>query len=117
MASFRRLARLAKLTAIIADAWTILYIILVLGWQTREFVRGGEWPALPIKLVVDKMAHEPAVMETAEIARGIGLRHTLADMMDALLQVPVVVPLLLAVCLLTGFYVWLSHTERQFSKS
>jgi uncharacterized protein YneF (UPF0154 family) len=36
--------------------------------------------------------------------------------MDALLQIPVIVPLLLAVCLLTGFYVWLSHIEKQISK-
>ena len=39
------------------------------------------------------------------------------NLADALLQVPVIVPLLLGAALLTAFYLWLSDTERRYSRN
>jgi hypothetical protein len=39
----------------------------------------------------------------------------LANVVDAMLRVPTIVPLLVAAVLLTAFYLWLLHTEKRYS--
>ena len=71
LSAYQRLIRFVRMTALIADAWTILYIFLLFGWQITQFTRGGQWPALQLKAIV---YNEQGVMQTAEIARGIRSR-------------------------------------------
>ena len=47
----------------------------------------------------------------------IGESHQATNLIDVLLQVPIIMLLLLGVAFLTAFYVWLSSVEREFTKT
>jgi hypothetical protein len=113
--AFPRLIRFAKITALVADLWTISYVVLIGGWQTYIYLSAGDWPAVPVKSVLEKLKTSREIYEVAA-TRGIGGGH-FPNQFDALLQTPVIVPLLFAGVLLTVFYFWLSHIEKQHLKN
>ena len=113
LSAFLRLIRFARLAALIADLWTILYAVLIIGWQIVIFFREGSWSALSIKVVLDKLEYGHHVgYTTAQIRENEG--SGLLNAVDALLHIPAIVPLLLAAALLTAFYKWLKDFERQY---
>jgi hypothetical protein len=113
--AFPRFIRFAKITALVADLWTISYAVFIGGWQIYIFLSAGDWPALPVKFVLEKMKDSREIYEVAA-TRGIGGKH-FPNALDALLQVPVIVPLLFIAVLLTVFYFWLSNLEKQNLKN
>ena len=101
------------MVALIADLWTIAYVFLIVGWQINIFLKEGSWPALSVKSALNTLGRDRhAIYATAQI-RGDEANH-LSNAVDALLQVPVIVPLLLAAALLTAFYKWLKAVERRY---
>ena len=114
--AFLRLIRFAKVVALVADAWTILCAVLIVGWQIVIFLREGSWSALPLSFVFNTMIYpRDEVYSTASIEK-IEPDH-LKNLADALLQIPVIVPLLLGAALITAFYSWLSHIEKRYSEN
>ena len=110
-----RLIRFAKLTVLIADVATLFCAFLIVGWQIIIFLRGGNWRALPLSLVFNTPEHNQGdIYSTASIDK-IVARHS-TDFTDALLQLPIIMPVLLAAAFLTGFYLWLSSLEKEISK-
>ena len=109
-----RLIRFAKLTVLIADVWTIFCAFLIVGWQIIIFLRGGNWWALPLSLVFNTSGHNQGdIYSTASIDKIVASRVT--DFTDVLLQLPIIVPVLLAAASLTWFYLWLSSLEREIN--
>jgi hypothetical protein len=103
------------MAALIADLWTIAYVFLIVGWQISLFLKRGSWPALSVKSTLNMLGYyHHVIFGTAQI-RGDEGSH-LSNAVDALLQVPVIVPLLLAAALLTAFYKWLNDIERRYWK-
>jgi hypothetical protein len=102
------------MTALVADIWTILYAVLIVGWQITSLLREGSWPALPLSSIINKLEFNRgaiyATASTDEIERS-----QLANVIDAMLRVPAIVPLLLAAALLTAFYLWLTDIEKRYS--
>jgi hypothetical protein len=102
------------MTALVADLWTILYAVLIVGWQITSLLREGSWPALPLSSIINKLEFNRgaiyAIASTGEIERS-----QLANIIDAVLRVPAIVPLLLAAALLTAFYLWLTDIEKRYS--
>ena len=102
------------MTALVADLWTILYVVLIVGWQITSLLREGSWPALPLSSIINKLEFNRgaiyATASTDEIERS-----QLANVIDAMLRVPAIVPLLLAAALLTAFYLWLTDIEKRYS--
>ena len=98
------------MTALVADIWTIFCAVLIVGWQIIISLRDGSWRALPLSLVFNASEHN-----RIEVTGGIDKsgRNLAIDFIDALLQVPIITPLLLAAALLTVFYLWLSDIERR----
>jgi hypothetical protein len=96
--------RFARRAVFIVDVMTVLSAVLFVGW--RE-----DWRVLPLSLVFKHSDTE--VYSTASIDR-IG-RAT--DFADAFLQLPVIALLLLAIALLTAFYLWLHDTETRLAKA
>ena len=96
----------------VADIWTIVYAVLIVGWQTIIFLRDGGWRALPLSIVFNRLEYSRGESYSAKIE---GSHPT--NLTEALLQVPVIVPLLSAAALLTAFYLWLSKTERRYSRN
>ena len=109
-----RLIRFAKLTVLITDVSTLFCAFLIVGWQIIIFLRGGNWWALPLSLVFNTSEHNQGeIYSTASIDK-IG-ESRVTDFTDVLLQMPIIVPVLLAAAFLTGFYLWLSSLEREIS--
>ena len=106
-----RLIRFAKLTVLIADVSTLFCAFLIVGWQIIIFLRGGNWWALPLSLVFNTPKGD--VYSTASINK-IG-ESRVTDFTDVLLQMPIIMPVLLAAAFLTGFYLWLSSLEREIN--
>ena len=101
------------MAALVADIWTLLYAVFVVGWQITSFVRYGDWPALPLASVINKLeSGRVATYATASV--GEVQKGHLPNMIDALLRIPAIVLLLLAAGLLTVFYRWLTHIERRY---
>ena len=110
-----RLIRFAKLTVLIADVSTLFCAFLIVGWQIIIFLRGGNWWALPLSLVFNTSEHNQGdIYSTASIDK-IVARHS-TNFTDALLQLPIIMPVLLAAAFLTAFHLWLSSLEKEISK-
>jgi hypothetical protein len=102
------------MTALVADLWTILYVVLIVGWQITSLLREGSWSALPLSSIINKLEfNRGAIYATA--STGEIETSQLANVIDAMLRVPAIVPLLLAAALLTAFYLWLTDIEKQYS--
>jgi len=111
-----RLVRFAKLTALIADVSTIFCAFLIVGWQITIFFRDGSWPALPLSLVFGKHEYNPSeVYSTASINKLVASQSIIFT--DALLDLPIIMPLLLAAAFLTAFCLWLASVERELTKT
>ncbi len=115
MTAFLRFIRCAKIAALIAGIWTISYVFLIVAWQIVIFLSGGDWPAVPVKFVLNRLKYGRGIIYETASTRGIGGSH-LETASNALLQLPAIVPLLFAAVLLAIFYLWLSHTEKQYSE-
>ena len=107
-----RFVRFAKLTALFAGVSTIFSAVLVVGWQITILLKDGSWTVLPLSLVFSTPKSE--VHSTASIDK-IG-ESRVTNFIDVLLQVPIIMPMLLAAAFLTAFYLWLSSLEREISK-
>ena len=104
------------MTALVADIWTIFCAVLLVGWQVFVFLREGSWHPLPLSSVFNTLKSSGSeIYSTASIDK-IGRSHP-TNLVDALLQVPIIVPLILGAALLTAFYLWLSDTERRIRKT
>ena len=116
MSASLRLIRFARMTALVADIWTIFCAVLIVGWQVTIFLKEGSWHALPLASVFNTLEfNRGEIYSTASIDK-IERSHS-ANLADALLQVPVIVPLLLGAAFLTAFYLWLSDIERRHSQN
>jgi len=102
------------MTALVADIWTILYAVLIVGWQITSLLREGSWPALPLSSIINKLEFNRGAIYATASADEIE-RSQLANVIDAMLRVPAIVPLLLAAALLTAFYLWLTDIEKRYS--
>ena len=104
------------MTALVADIWTILYAVLIVGWQITTFLREGSWPALPLASVINKLELSGgANYGTASVGEIQG--GQLEYVTDVMLSVPAIVLLLLAAALLTAFYLWLTDMEKRYSRN
>jgi hypothetical protein len=114
--AFLRLVRFTRMTAFVADIWTILYAVLIVGWQISSLLREGSWPALPLSSIINKLEFNRGAIYATASAGEIEISQP-ANVIDAMLRVPAIVPLLLAAALLTGFYLWLTDIEKRYSKN
>ena len=111
-----RFVRIAQLTVLIADALTIFCAVLIMGWQMIIFIKDANWQFLSLSLLLRTPGTDQIeVYSTASIDK---IGETLAtNITDALLQAPIIVPLLLAAGLLTVFYSWISSVEKELTKT
>lgn len=113
MPTFLRLVHLAKITTLIAQAWTVFYVVLIFGWQITTFIKHGAWPGLPLSSIFEMGdIHTGTILVTASIGKA---ENNDLTALDRLLQIPTVVLLLSAALLLAAFYLWLRNTERRYS--
>jgi len=87
---------------------------LIVSWQLIIFLREGAWYALPLSSVFNRLENGHGEIYLAA-SRDKNESSHLPNLADLLLQVPVIVPVLFAMALLTAFYLWLSNTEQRYS--
>jgi len=104
--------RFARMTSLVANAWTIIYAVLIGGWQISSLLKGGSWPALPLSSVIDRLGYERGAIDATASVHEID-----SSIVETLLRVPAIVLLLLASALLTAFYLWLARIEKQYSSN
>src|SRR5450631_1333837 len=104
------------MAALVADIWTIFYAVLIISWQIENFLIAGSWPALPLSSIINKLEFNRGAIYATASAGEIEISQP-ANVIDAMLRVPAIVPLLLAAALLTGFYLWLTDIEKRYSKN
>jgi hypothetical protein len=101
------------MTALFVGIWTVFCAVSIVTWQMITFLRDGSWHALPLSSAFNTLDYDRSeIYSTASIDKIEGNQQT--ALADALLQVPVIVPLLLVAALLSGFYLWLSVTEKRY---
>jgi hypothetical protein len=100
-----RLLRFAKTTAFISALWTICCAMVVIVLQAKAWWRDGSWNSLSILAVV---RGEPEVTYSTA-------SYSAPTMIDRLLDLPALVPLLLAAMALFALYGWLAEVERRSS--
>ena len=101
MPAFQRVVRFARLTALIFAGWTILWAALLAGW----WVWSGD--AYPVSSIVQLLSPDRTYV-TASFS------GTLKEaLIDWLLDVPAIVPLLMAAALLVMFYRWLAVIDKR----
>lgn len=111
-----RLVRFAKLTVLVTIASTIFCAFLIVGWQITIFLRDGSSRALPLSLVFNTPAfNQGEVYLTASIDKTS--KSWTTNFTDAVLHMPIITILLLAVAVLTAFYSWILRVERELAKS
>ena len=54
-----RLIRFARMTALVADIWTIFCAVLIVGWQMIIFLREGSWHALAAIIRLQRTEIQP----------------------------------------------------------
>lgn len=113
MPPFLRLIRVTKAVVLTADILTVFCAAMLIGWQATLFLRDGYWPALPVSAVFGGAGGRGAqIVATASVAQ----TDVVAGLGDLLLRVPSILPLLLAIALLSAFWCWLAAVDRKYLK-
>ena len=104
MPAFQRVVRFARLTALICAGWAILCAALLAGW----WVWSGD--AYPVSSIVQLLSPDRTYVTASFSETEWTLKEALIDW---LLDVPAIVPLLMAAALLVIFYRWLSVIDKR----
>ena len=110
-ASARRLIKFTKATVIIAFAWTGLCAAVLTAHQTIVYLQTGEWDGYPISSVIRSRDN---VTYTMASSRKIDADHSSVNQIfDWVLEIPAIVPLLIALLALLLFWAHLSRVEKE----
>lgn len=110
-ASARRLIRFTKATVIIAFAWTGLCAAVLTAHQTILYLQTGEWDAFPISSVLrDRGDVTYTIASSKKIESD---RLNVDKILDRALEIPAIVPLLIALLALLLFWAYLSRIEKE----
>jgi hypothetical protein len=111
MTSFpRRLATLAKISAVISASTTMVTAAIVVGAQVFSYVETGEWESFPISKWLELAGMRPATYVTADSSS-----HDGPSLIGQLLDLPASVCLLLIAAILLAFSLWCASVEKQFT--
>jgi hypothetical protein len=105
VSAFLRLVRFTKTTALISALWTILCSVLLAGRQGISWWREGL--GSPYSLAALIKGDREITYTTAS--------YTEKGILDWVLDLPAIVPLLMAATLLLALYSWLATIEKQTS--
>src|SRR5262245_41049958 len=114
----QRLLKFARATALLSAAWTILIAVLLVGRQVSSWFQTGDWEEYPLSWAINDLKRTQDSTYTTASANGDATELTTAqEMLGWLLDIPAVVPLLVAAALLLVLYVRLAtFGQRPFSR-
>jgi hypothetical protein len=110
------LVRFAKMTALLSAVWTLLVAVLIVGRQATSWLQYGVWDPYPLSSVINSVEKDRgSAYMTASSGRTATEVTILQGMTDWLLEIPAIVPLLIASVLLLVFYSGLLVIEKRYS--
>jgi hypothetical protein len=89
---------------------TLLSAGWIAGRQVSSWLQNGEWAAYPLSSLIKEWESGNVTYTTASSDKPE------AVIANWLLDVPVIVPILIASALLLGFYLWLASVEQASSR-
>jgi hypothetical protein len=112
---FQQLVKFTKITVLFAAAVTILCAVMIVGWQVTSWIQNGEWNAYPVSSVISSLQRDRnntyVTASLKKVETGSPFWEAVADW---LVDIPAIVPLLIAAALLLTFYAKLSAIERAY---
>jgi hypothetical protein len=113
MTEFVGFVRVTKIIVLAAGLLTGAFIVFVLGWQITTFLEPDSRPSLTISYALEILNQNHGHNYATEATRSIGHAET-GGLVDALLNLPVIAPLIIAAVLLSAFYLFLMRIERPY---
>ena len=111
MSAFQRLVRFAKTTALLSAVWTILCAVLIVGWQVVSWLQNGVWEPYSLSSIIKGLqGNQDITYATASANKSVT-----GGITDWLLEIPAILPFLIASTLLLTFYTWLATIEKKNS--
>src|SRR5262245_771047 len=110
-ASARRLVKFTKATVIIAFVWTGLCAAVLTAHQTIVYLQTGEWDAFPISSVLGDRGNVTYTIASSKKIESD--RLNVAKILDHSIEIPAIVPLLIALLALLLFWAYLSRIEKE----
>src|SRR5262249_24166962 len=105
------LVKTAKITALLSAMRSILCAVLIGGRQLIFWFQNGFWDAYPLAEVVKQLRNDQSVVYITASSERFDPTGT-REIVDWLLEVPTIVPLLIASALIVMFYRWLATIEK-----
>jgi hypothetical protein len=110
---FQQLVKFTKTTVVFAAALTVLCAVVIVGWQVTSWIQNGEWNAYPVSSVISSLQRDQnntyVTASLKKVETGSPFWEAVASW---LLDIPAIVPLLIAAALLLAFYLKLSAIEK-----
>jgi hypothetical protein len=114
LSAFRRLVKLARLTAIVSAVLTILCAGWILGLQVTSWTRTGVWEAYPLSLLVKNLkSDQTGIYSTASSDKFQTKLTSKQVIVDWFLGIPTAAILLVVAALHFVFYLYLAAIEKE----
>ena len=108
------LVRFATMTALLSAVWTILVAVLIVGRQATSWLQNGVWETYSLSSVINDLKKDQgSTYTTASSDRTASELTIMQGAPDWLLEIPAIVPLLIASVLLLVFYSRLVVIEKR----
>jgi hypothetical protein len=95
---------------LVSTVWTILCAVLIVGWQVTSWLQGGIWDPSLSSMIRSLQGNQDITYATASANK-----PATEGITDWFLEIPAIVPLLIASALLLVFYAWLATIEQEDS--
>jgi hypothetical protein len=103
--------KFAKIAALLSAGWTFLCGALIVGLQVTLWLRNGIWETYSLSSVIKVLESN----QNIKYVTASSDKFETEGMADWLLEIPAMVPLLIALALLLSFYWRLTIIERRNS--
>jgi hypothetical protein len=92
--------KFAKITALLSAGWTFLCAVLIVGLQVTLWLRNGIWETYSLSSVIKASENH----QNIKYVTASSDKFETEGMADWVLEIPAMVPLLIALALLLTFY-------------
>jgi hypothetical protein len=100
----QRLIRLTKTAALISALWTVFCAALLFGWQAVVWLKQGVWRSYTVASLI---RGDPEVTYTTA-------SYDSNQLLEDFLELPAIIPLLVAAILLLAFQSWMASIQKSF---
>src|ERR1700730_12093478 len=117
VSTFQQVGKFAKMTALLSAGWTILCAVTIIVMQVTYGIRNGVWDTYRVSSILKNLKSDQNIKYVTagadKFETELPVKQVLADW---LLEIPAIVPLLIAAALLLTLYLQLAVIEKETSQ-